>query len=175
MIDGIETATSKYDVSKANENEFAWSGVGQYNVLETPVNMAVRAAAVANGGTPVMPRIVRHIDGIADPLLNVGSAKPGQTMMSSAVAQKLSDMMERTVDEYYGKYYVSDRLTVCAKTGTAEVGNGMPAHAWVTGFSKDEDCPLAFAVIVEHGNSGYQAAIPVASAAINAAADALRG
>lgn len=174
IIDGIETATSKYDVTCANENELAWSGVGQYNVMETPINMAVRSAAIANGGTPVMPRIVRHIDGIADPMLNIGSAKTGQAMMSPSVAQKLSDMMERTVNEYYGKYYVSDRLTVCAKTGTAEVGNGKPAHAWVTGFSKDEDCPLAFSVIVENGNSGYQAAIPVASAAINAAADALR-
>lgn len=173
-IDGIDTATSHYDVSRASENDLAWSGVGQYKVLETPINVAVRTAAIANGGIPVMPRLIKDISGIVSPLTTFGKVTYGERMMSQQVAGKLSQAMDRTASEYYGKAYLSDRLDVCAKTGTAEVGGGNAAHAWVTGFSKDEDCPLAFTVIVENGDSGYQAAIPVATAALNAAADSIR-
>lgn len=56
-------------------------------------------------------------------------------------------MMRYTVEnEYYGGGFNGE---ICAKTGTAEVGGGEAAHAWVTGFSRDESCPLAFAVIIE--------------------------
>ena len=46
-FDRFETAKSKYDVSKADENQLGWSGVGQYTVLETPMNMAMISAAIA--------------------------------------------------------------------------------------------------------------------------------
>ena len=173
-FDGIETASSSYNVSDADENEFAWSGVGQYKVLETPINMAVRSAAIANGGTPVMPRLIKSMNGIVSPLVNVGKTTLGDEMMSRKTAEKLSDMMDRTAREYYGKSYLCDKLDICAKTGTAEVGGGEKAHAWVTGFAKDEDCPIAFSVIVEHGDSSFYAAIPAASKVLDATADALR-
>ena len=173
-FDGIETASSSYNVSDADENEFAWSGVGQYKVLETPINMAVRSAAIANGGTPVMPRLIKSMNGIVSPLVNVGKTTLGDEMMSRKTAEKLSDMMDRTAREYYGKSYLCDKLDICAKTGTAEVGGGEKAHAWVTGFAKDEDCPIAFSVIVEHGDSSFYAAIPAASKVLDATADAFR-
>lgn len=174
-FDGIETVQSTYDVSKASENELAWSGVGQYTVLESPMNMAIRSAAIANGGTPVKPMIVKNISmpfGIAS---SDKTSEEGSKMMDKDVAKKLSDMMDYTVSNYYGKGTFSDALDVCAKTGTAEVSDGGgDAHAWVTGFTKDQDCPLAFAVVVEHGNSGYGAAVPVASQALEAAAQSLK-
>ena len=86
----------------------------------------------------------------------------------------MKEMMDDTVANYYGKSYLSDELDVCAKTGTAEISDDGTAHAWVTGFTTDEDCPLVFAVLVERGNSGYQVAIPVASAVLSAAARSYR-
>ena len=142
-FDGFESAKSIYDVFDINENEFAWSGVGQANVLETPLNVAMISAAIANGGTPVMPYIVSGIGGIAG-------------MMDSAVYLN------------YGKGRFSDTLDVCAKTGTAEVADAEP-HAWITGFCKNEECPLAFSVVIENGGSGYGEAIPVAAAVLNTA------
>lgn len=171
-IDGIETMQSSYDVSKADENELGWSGVGQYKVLETPVNMAIRSAAIANGGTPVKPMLIKNISesfGIQTPD-NV--SKKTKSMMSKETADKLSEMMKYTVDNNYGNSVFGGYFSVCAKTGTAEVSDsGLDAHGWVTGFTTDEDCPLAFSVIVEHGNSGYTAAIPVAAAMLHAAAN----
>ncbi len=168
-IGDIDTAESKYDVSDADLNELGWSGVGQYTDLASPMTMAVISGAIANGGTPVMPYLVSQVSlpfGI--PTLPK-SGRSGSRMLSSENADTLSDMMRYTVEnEYYGGGFNGE---VCAKTGTAEVGGGKTAHAWVTGFSRDENCPLAFAVIVEHGDSGYWAALPVAAQVMNKAAE----
>ena len=59
-------------------------------------------------------------------------------------------------------------LTVRAKTGTAEVGDGT-SHGWFTGFLLDEAHPYAFVVIVENGGAGISAAAPVANAVLQAA------
>ena len=163
-FDGFESAKSIYDVFDINENEFAWSGVGQANVLETPLNVAMISAAIANGGTPVMPYIVSGI-GRKD-------YEPRQTfgdnMMSPQTADKIAGMMDSAVYLNYGKGRFSDTLDVCAKTGTAEVADAEP-HAWITGFCKNEECPLAFSVVIENGGSGYGEAIPVAAAVLNTA------
>ena len=169
-FDGIQTIKSTYDVSEADENNLGWSGVGQYTVLESPINMAIRSSAIANGGISVTPKLIKKIDGaLTDKSANDDNSAP-KRMMSEETANQLKEIMDYTVANYYGKAYFSSELDVCAKTGTAEVNDEGLAHAWVTGFTTDEDCPLAFAVIVEYGNSGYQVAIPVASAVLNAAA-----
>ena len=173
-FDNIETVNSTYNVSDASDNDLAWSGVGQYTVLETPLNMAVISAAIANGGTPVMPYIIKNMSLPFGMQAADKTSSTGSQMMSENTANTLYDMMDYTVETNYGKSYFSDKLDICAKTGTAEVGGGKAAHAWVTGFAKDEDCPLAFSVIVENGDSGYSVAIPTATAVLDAAADTLR-
>ena len=44
----------------------------------------------------------------------------------------------------------------------------------MVGFSTDEDCPLAFAAVVEHGGMGFSNAGPVARAAMIQAAESLK-
>lgn len=166
-FDGLESARSIYHVSDASENQLAWSGAGQYTVLETPMNMAMISAAIATDGIPVMPYVVQSISDSAFQ----HKRSFGKRMMSEATAKKLYDMMDYTVETNYGKQSFSDTLDICAKTGTAEIDDyGVEAHAWITGFCKDEKCPLAFSVVVEHGGSGYSTAIPVAARVLREAA-----
>ena len=169
MVDGAQTAKSVFNVTNAGENDMAWAGVGQYTVLETPLNMAMISAAIANGGTPVKPYFIRKMGGAFGTSGTEGKTELDSRMMSQAVADKLTELMDYTVTTSYGKDYVCSSLDVCGKTGTAEVGDG--AHAWFTGFCRDEDCPLAFAVIVEYGDTGYGVAIPAATAVLEKAAE----
>ena len=53
-------------------------------------------------------------------------------------------------------------LTVCAKTGTAEVGSDKKPNAMLTGFALDGDMPIAFIICVEDGGYGAQVCIPIA-------------
>ena len=53
-------------------------------------------------------------------------------------------------------------MDICAKSGTAEVGEGQTPHAWFTGFLRGEDTPYAFVVLVENGGGGSSVAGSVA-------------
>lgn len=160
-FDGIETADSTYDVSAANDNQLAWSGVGQYTVLETPVNMAMISAAIANGGTPVKPYFVDTINELSQHTPTLC-----QQMLEKSTADTLREMMEYTAMTYPA---LDNHFRICAKTGTAEISDdGSVAHAWLTGFLVDEDCPIAFSVLLERVNSGSTEAILAANPVLQA-------
>lgn len=171
-VDGIETAKGNYDVSGANTNQLAWSGVGQYNDKVNPMQMAIICGAIANGGTSTKPTLIRSG---ASSILNAIGINTGSTdreMFSPEIAEKLGKIMRYTITDYYGDYGYGG-LSVCAKTGTAEVGEDKEPNGWIVGYSLDEDCPLAFACVVEDSGYGATYAAPVAKAAMAQAAQSL--
>lgn len=174
VIEGIPTAKCSYDVSKANKRNLGWSGIGQYTDLVNPMYMAVLCGAIANDGTPVIPYFVDRITSPLGVPTHVGYAGFGERMLKKETAKRLKEIMRYTVKSNYGDKMFPG-LTVCAKTGTAEVDEGKQPHGWMVGFSTDEDCPLAFAVIVENSGYGISQAGPVATAMMTAAAKTVRG
>lgn len=171
-VSGVDTIKGYFDVSDANKNQLAWSGVGQYNDRVNPMQMAIICGAIANGGTPVEPYIV---DDSTSFFKKLGFMLPGSTgtsMMNQTTASKMKDLMRYTISDYYGDTLFGG-LTVCAKTGTGEVGTDKDPNAWMVGFSTDQDCPLAFAVVVENGGIGFTNAGPIAEAAMIQAAKSL--
>ena len=62
---------------------------------------------------------------------------------------------------------------MCAKTGTAEVNDSSKPHAWFVGFVRNEEAPLAFAVVIENGGSGFKAAGSVANAVLQSCVEVL--
>ena len=54
-----------------------------------------------------------------------------------------------------------DYCSVCAKSGTAEVGGDQKPNAMFTGFVIDEGYPLAFIVTIENGGYGRLTCVPV--------------
>ena len=174
-VDDINTAKGVYDVSKADTNQLAWSGVGQYNDKVNPMQMAMICAAIANGGQTVNPTVFKDTSG--ELLSMLGLQKPsgkGREMFSPDTAQKLGEIMRYTITDYYGDNLCGD-LSVCAKTGTGEVGEEKAPNGWMIGYAQDEDCPLAFACVVEDSGFGFSYAGPVAEAAMIKASEKLKG
>ena len=136
--------------------------------------MAVICGAIANGGTPVEPTLIKSSTNELLKSLNLTSNKSGKELFRPDTASKLDELMRYTITGYYGDDLFGD-LKVCAKTGTAEIGNGKDPNAWMVGYSKDEDCPLAFACVVEDSGFGIEYAGPVAEAAMKQAAQCIRG
>lgn len=164
-IDDVSTAKGHYDVSKATTNELAWSGVGQYNDEVNPMQMAILCGAIANGGNSVNPTYIKSGTGDLLKMIGLNDTK-SRELLKSSTASTLSQSMPS---------YTFGSLSVRAKTGTAEVGDEKSPNAWMVGFSTDEDCPLAFACVVEDAGFGSQYARPVAETAMQSAAQALRG
>ena len=176
-LDDNNIAKSHFDASDASIGSLAWSGVGQYTNMVNPLHMAIICSAIANGGTPTQPYMIEDVSSLFNLNNILGNSSKGGSMdrmMKSTTANKLAEMMRYTVSDYYGDSMFGGNLHVAAKTGTAEVEDGEDT-GWVVGYVTDEDCPLAFAVVIEHGGFGYSSAGPVASAALQASALAVRG
>ena len=151
-FDGITTAKSSLGLENAGDLQLAWTSVGQANVLSNPYHMALLMGAIANGGS------------VPEPYLIGRSSSTRYTLTDRGTAETLHEMMRNNVVYYYGESLFAG-YTVCAKTGTAEVGGQNP-NCWMVGFCEDDDAPYAFAVCVENGSSGLYTAGEVVSAAL---------
>ena len=173
-INKIQTKPSSYSVDKASDYDLGWSGVGQHNDLVNPIHMLMLMGAVANGGKAVVPKMIGDVISDSAVDLFVGNFDKIETeeFMSEKTANTLKDAMRYTVQNNYGDSLFKD-LEVCAKTGTAEVGENKAPHGWMVGFSSNEKTPLAFVVICENSGFGIKTAGPIAQAVMQKAASIL--
>lgn len=141
-VSGISTRAGSFEKAAERSADLAWSGIGQYTDLICPYSMLRYVSAVANGGTAVEGSLLLNEKG--------GSG----TLLSQATAGAVKDMMSYTVAYAYGSSSFPG-LRLCAKSGTAELGDGT-SNAWFTGFLDDEEHPYAFAVIIEQGGGGLK-------------------
>ena len=95
------------------------------------------------------------------------SATRGERIMSSETAAILHEYMQNNVDNKYGAGNFPD-LTVCAKSGTGEVGGEKRPNAMFAGFVADQDLPLAFIICVEDGGYGASVCVPILSKVLEA-------
>ena len=166
-MSGIPIAESHYDATGVGENYLAWSGIGQHEDLANPMLMAMICSAVANGGTASSPYIVEDDGKLLDKLgIAINKAK-NVDMVSADTAARLHELMRGSANSYANRGVSLAGLNFCAKTGTAEVGEGKEPTAWFVGFIEDEAHPYAFAATVVEGGYGIEAATPVVSAAIS--------
>ncbi|NKY56300.1 peptidoglycan D,D-transpeptidase FtsI family protein [Nocardia flavorosea] len=153
----------------------AQSSIGQRDVALTPLDNAVIAATVANGGVRMEPYLV---DQLQNPdLSELATTEPvsvGQAV-SADVASTLTDLMVASEENTAGSSGSGYRIA--SKTGTAEHGSdprNTPPHAWYIAFAPAENPKIAIAVIVENGGdralaaTGGSVAAPVARAVLDA-------
>ena len=161
-IDGIKTAAGSFDFPKDNEVKLSWAGIGQADDLVNPCAMMVYMGAIANGGEPVQPTLIRS----ATFLKELSGGKSLGRYIDSDTAAELKDMMKFNVTENYGEWNF-EGMDMYAKSGTAEAGADDP-DAWFVGFTGDESAPYAFAVWVKGGGFGSEVAAPIAARVIRA-------
>ncbi|MER6061071.1 penicillin-binding transpeptidase domain-containing protein [Streptomyces sp. NPDC001792] len=166
--------------SGMDQPQTAYSGIGQFDVTATPLQMAMVSAAIANGGKLVSPHMVSQItDSGGDVLQNYDDSADTKEIVSSSTAEQLQSAMETVVKDGTGTNALIDGATVGGKTGTAQHGenNSKTPYAWFTSFAKSDTNgkEVAVAVMVEQSDaarsevSGNGLAAPVAKAMMQAA------
>ncbi|MDX3585359.1 peptidoglycan D,D-transpeptidase FtsI family protein [Streptomyces europaeiscabiei] len=164
--------------SDMDESSTALTGIGQYDVTATPLQMAMVSAAIANGGRLVSPHMVSQITNGGDDVLEDYDAEAGASeIMSAGTAEQLQSAMRTVVEDGTGTNARISGVTVGGKTGTAQHGenNSKTPYAWFTSFGKADGKEVAVAVVVEQSNaarsevSGNGLAAPVAKAVMEAA------
>jgi len=160
-FDGLTTASGNYDVSKAAPVELAWSCIGQYTDQINPCRYMTFMGAIAGGGQGAIPHLVSRIQVDDDVTYQAESESTGR-LMSREIAETLQEFMRNNVLNVYGADHFPG-LTVCAKSGTSQLGGEQTSNAMFSGFVTDEAYPLAFIVVVENGGYGSATCVPILS------------
>ena len=172
-FDGITTAKGNYDVANATALNFAWSGIGQHTNQINPCAFMTFVGAIAGDGIGAVPHIVEKTS-VGDETTYSAKTDKMDRILSGATARVLQELLQNNTQVKYG----SDNfpgLTVCAKSGTGEVGGDKKPNAMFTGFVADEKYPLAFIVAVEEGGYGSHTCIPILKEVLDACVEAIDG
>ncbi|CCH22187.1 peptidoglycan D,D-transpeptidase FtsI family protein [Micromonospora lupini] len=138
----------------------AQSSIGQNNVRMTPLQGAMIAGSIANGGSQMRPYLVRQLLA-PDRTTSYYTAKPRELRqpVSGQTASDLRDMMVSVVQKGTGQKAAISGYTVGGKTGTAQSAPDRPDHGWFIGFALDKNGnPVsAVCVVLEQAGSGGSA------------------
>lgn len=157
LTPGVPAVRGKFPMPE-DETELAAASFGQARVVASPLLMSTVAAAAADGTWRPPTLVTGKAANATMSARQVPRAQPHQ--LDQAATKKLDDLMSAVVTEGTAEA-VDFPGGVAGKTGTAEYGSGEnpPTHAWFIGHQGD----LAFAVLVEDGGVGADAAGPVAA------------
>ena len=172
-FDGITTAAGNLEAEGAAPVLVAWSAVGQHKDLVNPARFMSFVGAIANDGVLVEPHFVSQIT-VGSKTTYEAQAVVSGRIMTSQTAATLQELMRNNVVTKYGADNFPG-LTVCAKSGTAEVGGDKKPNAMFAGFIADEEYPLAFIVAIEDAGSGRQTCVPILSEVLTACKEFLDG
>jgi len=153
----------------------ALSAIGQDNVAANPMQMALVAAAIANGGVEMRPRLISEIRDPSGRVIKTYEPQEYSTPLTPENARILTSMMVSVVENGTGVNAQIPGVQVAGKTGTAQHGDGLAPHAWFVSFAPADAPQIAVAVIVLDGGSlgseatGGAVAAPIAKAVMEAA------
>lgn len=154
-------------IDPKTDGDAVQQGIGQGDMLVTPLQVVRFTAAIANGGTLYRPQIIENITNISGiATFTFAPESNGTLPVSAETLEAIRAGMRGVVRSNIGT--ANDQLgdlgiTLYGKTGTAENPLGR-SHAWFTGFSETPrtDRPdIAVTVIIENGGEGSEVAAPV--------------
>lgn len=146
------------------------SSYGQGELLVSPLQMALVAACVGNGGVMPTPRYAMAVHDAEGAVVRLIEPGPVGQAIAPGTAQTLTKVMVDAV-QAPGAFAAGARVpgvNVAGKTGTAENPSGAP-HGWFIGFAPAEAPTHAIAVLLENSPKGGEDAAPVAGAVLRAA------
>ncbi len=153
--------------------------IGQGYDLVTPLQMLVLTAAVANGGTRYIPKILKEIKTPeGEIVIKSKSRSIGKLPASKHTLDIIKKSLWRVVNSERGTGRIARirGIDISGKTGTAQLfGNKddedkpdkivpehLKDHAWFVAYAPSNNPEIAVTVLVEHGEHGSSSAAPIA-------------
>ena len=126
------------------------SGIGQFEVRASPLQMAMVAAGIANEGTVMRPYVVDEVQSPDYDVISKTDPEELSQAVSPTTASELTKLMVYTVDEGTASYAAIPGVEVAGKTGTAQSGlDDVPPYAWFVSFAPADDPQVAVAVMIQ--------------------------
>lgn len=170
---GTEASAPIYE----NTPAVAQAAIGQNDVSASPLQMALVAAGIANGGQVMRPHVLASVNDRSGAVAKTLPNEVWTTATSPATAAILRAAMIEVVRKGTATRLAIEGMEVGGKTGTAQLGTDPPrSHAWIIGFAGPPGEPphVATAVIIEgqegaSEQTGGRVAAPIARAVMAAA------
>ena len=176
----IPPSVAKSNVDTAmSPDQVALSSIGQFDTTATPLQMAMVAAAVGDGGRLMAPYLVDRVTNHGGVTVSVTRPRTLHRAVSARTARELRELMEAAVTRGTGTNAAIPGVVVGGKTGTAQHGpanTGTP-YAWFISYAElpgAARASVAVAVVVEDADavradiSGGGNAAPIARAVMQA-------
>ena len=160
--------------SDSNEPQTGQSGIGQFEVRSTPLQMAMVAAGIANNGVVMRPYVVDEVQSADLDVVETTQPEEFSQAVEPSTADVLTDLMTYTVDDGTASPAAIPGVQVAGKTGTAQSGTDDPPYAWFVSFAPADDPEVAVAVMIESADiprgeiAGGQIGGPIAKAVMQA-------
>lgn len=133
----------------------ALSSIGQFNVAATPLQMALVAAAIGNGGKVPVPKMVKQIEDARGAVAETIRSETWKEAVSPETASTIKELMVGVVERGTATAAAIPGVRVAAKTGTAQTGEaGLGVLAWTVAFAPADAPRIAIAVVVEGSGEG---------------------
>lgn len=143
----LNAVASRYP-DEMNDAQLAMTGIGQYDVAATPLQINMVTSAIANHGQLYRPYVVETVR--ASNLSPIETHRPDLMgkPLSGENADALASMMETVVDEGTGTNAQISGVDVGGKTSTAQSDPSRPPYALFTSFARNDDGEPVVAVTV---------------------------
>jgi penicillin-binding protein 2 len=135
-------------------------GIGQGEIITTPLQMANMTAAIANRGYFYTPHIVKGVG--PDRTIDQKFTTKHVIDIDTANFEVIIKGMEAGVRSGTGTVAAMNDIIVCGKTGTAQNPHGKD-HSIFVAFAPKDNPKIAIAVYVENAGFGATYAAPIAS------------
>ncbi len=136
-----------------NTPALAQSGIGQFNVKATPLQMALVVSTIANDGILMKPHLMHSFQNQNGDVIDTYDPVIWRTVLSRQDALSLQFAMETVASSGTAMNLAIPGVRVGGKTGTAQVDAARPddTHGWIVGFAGPEDgeATLAISVVIE--------------------------
>jgi len=139
---------------------------GQFNMLATPLQMALVGATIANKGVVPKPYLVQKVVAADGSTVTKTTPQALGRAIKPSTAAELNQMMQLVVQSGTGTSAQIPGVPVAGKTGTAELGLGNVYDAWFVAFAPANNPRYVVAVVVEKQPNGFGASVsaPIAKA-----------
>lgn len=162
---GLSSAASSFP--KTDQPSLSALGsIGQGSTVATPLQMAMVAAAVVNGGKVMRPYLVNRLRGADGGVVQGASRQSLGQALNSDQAGEMRDMMQEVVRSGTGKTLQGTSVGG-GKTGTADIEGASYNDRWFIGFGPGSSAKYAIAVMTEAPGYGIESG-PIASKIIDA-------
>jgi len=142
---------------------------GQERMLVTPLQMAMVAAGIANGGVVMKPTVLDRVVAPDGAIITRTGAEELRRAIAPQTAADLTAMMTRAVESGTGTAARIPGISVAGKTGTAETGRPGQNDTWFISFAPADAPRIAVAVVLEdQAGTGGGTAAPIAKEIIEA-------